>query len=663
MNFSFTRHSTLVTRHSRKVLVANEVVEQQNRQGGQEDGQSAGSRSKLVQRLLTAGSNLPAFVTDLVTAQAVTVAGTEAAGFMLEKANESDITLRPIAHVRPDNSTAETRAAAVSAFQEIIKPCIEQGKDGAIEINAADVGSQEPQFCLVTLLRAEGEIVAASAVITRCMNLERARQRLMSMQLVAGYFELFSLRRNSEQSRIIAQSHQHMLQLATAVAVATGFEAAARNLCNELAARSGATRVALGWLKGRTIKIQALSHTEQFDKKQELVVQLQHTMEECLDQEEPVQYDPAGQTGTANVARSAQVLSRAQGGNTVLSLPLRKGEDIIGVVTLEFAPNAPLGPNVASGLSVAVDLLAPQLQDRYVNDRWLITKAGLSTKDLAEKAVGPKYMITKLIVGLSLITILVICNWVPFMDLRPMYKVAAPFTFNAMEKRSIAAPFEGYLAEVYAKPGDTVKAGDKLFSLETKELGLRHLEAKSRALAALRTAEKHRADRTKIADFNIAMAEHDAAMEEANLLAWQIGRATVTAPIAGEVLKGDLNDKKGAALRAEDIVMEIGSIDNLRVELSVNERDIQYVQVGQPGKIATNALPSEGYDVVIDRIIPMGTTKEATNVFTVHATAKNPTHTWRPGMVGEARIEIEKKPIVWIWTHRLVEFLQLKLWM
>lgn len=641
--------------------MANETIEQSSQQqGGQEEG--AGSRSKLVQRLLTAGANLPAFVTDLVTAQAVTVAGTEAAGFMLERSSD-DTLLRPIAHVRPDNSNAETRTAAISAFQEIIKPCIEQGKDGAIEINGSDGSSMEPQFCLVTLLRAEGDIVAASAVITRCMNLERARQRLMSMQLVAGYFELFSLRRNSEQARIIAQSHQHVLQLATAVAVADGFEAAGRNLCNELATRSGASRVAVGWLKGRLIKIQALSHTEQFDKKQELIVQLQNAMEECLDQEEPVQYDPSGAGNSPNVSRAAQILSRSQGGNTVLSLPLRKGEDIVGVVTLEFPSNQPLGPNVASGLAVAVDLLAPQLYDRYVNDRWLITKAGISTKDMAEKAIGPKYMITKLIVALAIIVILVICNWVPFLDLAPTYRVSAPFQFNAIEKASIAPPYDGYLEEVFVKPADKVVKGQKLFQLRTTELEKELLKVQGRAAGARATIEKYRADKSKIADMKVAEAELKAANAEADLLKYQIDEATVLAPIDGEVLKGDLSDKKRAAVKKEDILMEVGPTDKLRVELTVNERDIQFLKVGQKGQLATNAQPSNTYDLTVDRIIPMGTPKEATNVFTVYATADSTSPGWAPGMVGEARVNIEEKPLIWIWTHRLVEFLQLKLWM
>src|SRR5439155_8548588 len=120
-------------------------------------------------------------------------AGTEAAGFLLERQGGGDgqAVMRPIAHIRPDTSSPDVRAAAIAAFQDLIKPCVEQGRDGAIEVSAAGADGGEAQYCLITLLRAEGEIVAVSAVVTRCMNVERARQRLMSMQLVAGYFELF----------------------------------------------------------------------------------------------------------------------------------------------------------------------------------------------------------------------------------------------------------------------------------------------------------------------------------------------------------------------------------------------------------------------------------------------------------------------------------------
>jgi len=35
---------------------------------------------------------------------------------------------------------------------------------------------------------------------------------------------------------------------------------------------------------------------------------------------------------------------------------------------------------------------------------------------------------------------------------------------------------------------------------------------------------------------------------------------------------------------------------------------------------------------------------------------------WRPGMEGEARINIEHRRIIWIWTHKFIDWLRLKLW-
>ena len=160
------------------------------------------SRSQLVQRLLDASANLPQFVHDLIQTQAVTVAGTEACAFLLEQAPPAEegaapgVNFRLLAHIRPDDSAPEVRAAAIQAFQDIVRPCVQQAKDGAIEVAPAN-GAAEAQYCLVTLLRNEGQVVAVSAVITRAVNHDRARQRLMSMQLVAGYFELFTLRRTS----------------------------------------------------------------------------------------------------------------------------------------------------------------------------------------------------------------------------------------------------------------------------------------------------------------------------------------------------------------------------------------------------------------------------------------------------------------------------------
>lgn len=649
--------------------MASGIVETSNQGSEQEQNQQkqqAIQRTPMVQRLLDA-RDLPMFLTDLIHAQAATVAGTEAAGFLIER-GQSGNNFRLMAHLRTDDSTREVREAAVKAFLELITPCVTEGKDGAIELsNPTEVYQPEKQYCLITILRANGQPVAVSAVITRCMNIDRAKQRLQSMLLVAGYFELFTLRHDAEQARSKAESHQHVLQLATAAASAEGFDQAATNLCNELANRAGASRVSLGWMKGERIKIKALSHTEEFDKKQELIVTLQRVMEECADQEEIVQYDPNGKN-SENVTREAAALSRTQGGTIVLSLPLRNRAEVCGVITLEFLPNTQISPQVAHGLAVAVELLAPQLYDRYQNDRYIATKVGLSIKDQVEHVTGPRYMLAKVIIGASVALLLFVLLF------HPMYHVSAPFTFGSPDKISISAPYEGAIQDVGRKadgeplrPGDSVHAGQMLAILDTNELHQKQDEAFQRMDEAAKEEQKDRNSPGKLSDAIIAQARKDAAAAEVRLYDYQIKNATVLAPHDGIILKGELAEKVGQKVPLGEELFVIAPNNNLRAELNVNERDIQNVKIGATGQLATDALPMDSFPFTVTRILPTPEAKEGSNSFTVYADVtpdlKSDNPAWRPGLAGEARIDVGKRSLAWIWTHRLIDFLRLKLWM
>ena len=651
--------------------------EQKQEQEEQDKERQLMSRSSMVRRLLNAASDLPAFMDDLLTTQAVVVAGTEAAGFIVERgqnrgpsAESEEVEedghalaagpgLKLLKHIRPDNSSNEMREQAVQAFREIVGPCVREGGDLAVRVSPD--GEPQPQYCLVTLLRNEGEVVAASAVITRCADDQKARQRLEGMQLVAGYFDLFMLRRHGEQHRTVAQSHQDVLQLAGAVSTAEGFASAGANLCNELASRLGASRVSLGWVKGRNIKLQAISHTEEFDKKQALSLAMVKAMEECMDQSEVVQFDPDGEHGTHNVTRDAAALSRDEGNTRVVSLPLRRKDETIGVLLLEFPRQKTATVQETTALAVAADLLAPQLYDRYQNDRYLVTKAGLSVRDTAALAVGPKHMVAKaIIVGVALLL-----AFITFY--KPMYQIKAPFAFQPVKQRVVSAPFEGIIKTVYAKPGDPVEAGAALLEFKTDDLVLQKNKALAQVNSAAQRATQLMAD-NKVAEANVATSEADEAQAQVDLLNSQLARAVVRAPMAGVVLKGDLEEKEGATVQQGQELFQVAPKQNLMAVLYVNERDVQSLRDGHAGgkastgDLATQSLPGEKHPFVVERVIPAAEPRNGANVFPVHVTLENPSPNWRPGLEGEARVDVEPKPLIWQWTHRAVEWVRLKLW-
>ncbi len=625
-------------------------------------------RSPLGQRLLASAANLPQFVHDLLATQVLICAGSEAAGFVVETREEggqTHLSPRLIAHVRPDTDPGADHSNSLTIFQEILSPCLTTATDGAIAIQNAKPG-QAPQFCLVTLLYRDRVITAVTAVITRCPTPERAQQLLVAMQLVAGYFDFPATDQAADRALIVARGHQDALQLIAAVAATEGFEPAARGLCNELATRTGASRASIGWVRGQRIAVRAMSHTEQFDRKQELMVRIQRAMEECLDQEEPVRFDLNG-TSDDRVSREAAALSRAAGNACVLSLPLRHQEKIVGVLTLEFATSGTVTDQTLPPLTVAVDLLAPQLNDRFSNDRWWLGTTWVAFRQTMSKLIGPTHTLTKVIICLILLAAWFISPWSSYV---PMYRVSAPFRFVPQEKWQQAAPFDGYLAEYFVLPGDRVHKGEPLARMETKELELKQNEAASRILALQRKADAFGADPSKQAERQIALAEKLEAQAHLDLLSVQLEMAEITAPVDGEVLSGDLRDRVGSPFKVGEVLIEVADPSRLLVELAVQDRDIQEVRLKQLGWLATSSLPGNRYPFTIDRIVPLGEAREGTNIFKVYgrldtstAAGRTAAEQWRPGMTGEARIEIREASLFWQYSHRLADFIRLKTWL
>jgi multidrug efflux pump subunit AcrA (membrane-fusion protein) len=494
----------------------------------------------------------------------------------------------------------------------------------------------------------------------------------------------------------MAQNHQDVLQYASAISTSDGFQNAVNNVCNELATRTGATRVSIGWAKQRSdgevdIKLAGLSHTEQFDKKQELSVQLVKVMEECVDQQEIVQYDPTDENATTqNVTREAQSLSRMEGGNRVVSLPMRHKGEMVGVLSLEFPNDKKPTDHETTGLAVASEMLGPILVDRHANDRWLITKAGISARDTWKMFVGPKYWLAKLCVITGLIGLWAICGgyfW-NFSVTDPglkawtatTYKVKAPFRFVSREKRVVSVPFDGArIMEVLVRPGDDVKQDQVLLRFDTRELRSKLVQARSEESRAMieydrMIGSKSQEGRDQTSEAMEALAKAKGAAAQAEQIEIQIDQAEVKAPIEGKLMVGDLRDKVGATMKLGDELFQVAEADRLRVEITLPERDVQRIHeesANTPasiGTVSTSSRPDLSHPIVVERIVPADQPSEGQNVFTVYADIdetkvdKEVAATWLPGMAGQAAIEEQPRTLLYQWTHRLVDWARLKLW-
>ena len=117
----------------------------------------------------------------------------------------------------------------------------------------------------------------------------------------SGWSWALSLLASAEARQILQKKELDLRRLRKAMETLSAvnrhrrFGSTAMALCNEVAAQWQCDRVSLGVLKGRYVQVKALSHTENFSRKMQVVQDLEAAMEECLDQD--CEVDLSGRAG------------------------------------------------------------------------------------------------------------------------------------------------------------------------------------------------------------------------------------------------------------------------------------------------------------------------------------------------------------------------------
>jgi multidrug efflux pump subunit AcrA (membrane-fusion protein) len=111
-----------------------------------------------------------------------------------------------------------------------------------------------------------------------------------------------------------------------------------------------------------------------------------------------------------------------------------------------------------------------------------------------------------------------------------------------------------------------------------------------------------------------------------------------------------------------EVLMTLAPDERFRVIIEVDERDIARVRPGQRGRLALAAAPGETLGFHVSRILPVAVASDGRNFFEVEAVFDDEGNSLRPGLRGVAKIGVGQHSLLWIATHRVVEWLHLAVW-
>jgi hypothetical protein len=405
-------------------------------------------------------------------------------------------------------------------------------------------------------------------------------------------------------------------------------------------------------MRGPSIQLRSVSRTERINRQMELAQALEAVMEEAVDQGADLTH-PAESGGW--ITREHEKFSTQHNAPNVSTYLLRAGEEVVGALTVERAAS-PLEPAESQQIRVVLDLLGRRLDDLERRDRWVGARLGAWVRQRASVVIGPRHTWAKLL-GLGVFALLLILFFV-----RITYRVEGNFYLRAEQLAQLGVPFDGYIGQTFIRPGDVVTNGQPLLQLDIRDLVLEEAAAAAEMQRYQRETEKARAAGA-LGEMRVAEALSRQSAARLAQLRNRLDQASMRSPFDGVVIEGDFHERLGQPVRQGDPLFRVARLDQLYIEAEVPERDVHELSGSDRGEIAFLSQPGLKFPVAGRMLEPAAVPRQAGNVFIYRCELSQQPEAWfRPGMQGVAKLEAGRRRLIWVLTHRTIDFLRLHLW-
>ncbi len=433
-------------------------------------------------------------------------------------------------------------------------------------------------------------------------------------------------------------------------------------ISNDTARRLNCARVGIGMVSHEAVTLTALSDAAWLEKSSSLSKHYSAAMEEALDSREMQIYpamplpDIAEQLPPSVALPQHAKLLSSQNARRVLSLPLIQGVECVAIMTLEWHGEQDCTPETIAWLEAYGTLLPTILEDKRQAEKGYFAKAYSAFKGLATKLFGPRHLLwkTATIASLLLLAVLIL---VPI-----DYRVTAKALLEGQTQRVAVAPFEGFISAAPVRAGDTVQTGQLMAQLDDRDLKVdlaKWTSERDQYERKLREAmAAHEMSNVQILDAQFKQAD-----AQVKLATEKIVRAKITAPYPGIVVSGDLSQMIGSPVETGKKLFEIAPLEQYRIVLQVDEKEIRHIEAAQTGQIVVSGVNDDPMPLTVTKVTPVAAAQDGKNTFRVEASLNGDiSPRLRPGMEGIGKVSVGSRSLWWVITHSFTDWLRLGLW-
>jgi len=490
----------------------------------------------------------------------------------------------------------------------------------------------------------------AQLILTGCFNYakesELRHQWLMSMaaQTIAQWQQT----RLASNQNAVNQGLRDAFGLVHQLSQSDSTPAAARVMVNHLQTSTGCDQVALSLCKdAATVTISAVSGVEQVDLQSEYAAQTIAALQQPFEQQGKVDF-AVGQEKQSAVELALENYCVLNGCEAAIAFPITDAtETAIGSVLIGCSMDQFQNPTFQAQCQQIVQLAAGHLPTVLrANESLLKTLSSRVAKLKSSITLRNLMIAAALVIGL-------LCIPMP-------YRVWCDCNVQPVERRFVAAPFDGVLAQCLVRGGDQVSAQQVVARLDGRVLRgeLAGVQAEFEVSRKRRDLALASGD---VAQSQIAKSEMQRHQAKITILNQRLKNLDVRTPINGIVVSGDLENSVGVPLELGQTLFEIAPLEAMVAEVGVPEAEADYVQPGMQVQLKFDSFPFQTFSGEIQRIHPRAEVVDDDSVFVAEVVLQNAQGHLRPGMSGDAKVSAGLSPLGWNLFHRPWE--SIRYWM
>jgi len=428
-------------------------------------------------------------------------------------------------------------------------------------------------------------------------------------------------------------------------------------LTNNLRNKVNCEQVSLGMVLHNRVKLLAISGQVQVPKNSPKMMVMREAMEECVDLRRVVSYQDKGDDfeNTEKNYKFHKKWHNDTNQGSVVSIPLIDENGCSAVISLVRLPGRCFSENEIVQIH---EMVVP-----YTSAFMMVERANRSLSSHMIQSMGnvvthiksPNDKVKKCLIALT------ICFFAWLLFGKMDYVVKMPSRIVSAHTIHLSTPENLPLTVVNVIGGDTVSKGDIICEFDHDSLLMERaivqnkLKISNNEVAqALALQDEFQHQQSSInSEMLIAEIKH---------LDFKIEKSIIRAPFDGVIESGDLRKQIGQQLSQGQPLYVVAKANAWQLEIEVPDTVAYAFDQNVTGAFSSVSRPDLKHEVESFHIEGYASVDDHKNVYVAKANIIID-ETWvKGGMEGVAKMSIDRKPIMWVIFHRMIDYARLNFW-